>query len=236
MGRAAAAAAASPGAAAPQGVLGAALGGATKPKLSWSQLGGAAKTKAKDIRIGDAPPPKASWGSALGKERTNSEESPRSVVSSPIQQTKEATSTKRGWGDATGNPVKRQKTEDPESCVVLACKYDTPNKNKDCPDHVRLTRCRNCTLRLVVGCSEYRRGPSPGFEVRQGRRRHQGQANTKEDTHISANFKKTLREILRGRNPKVLMLDYFWLQPGYYEERYGMNFLSSKWIRTLVRR
>jgi hypothetical protein len=37
-----------------------------------------------------------------------------------------------------------------------------------------------------------------------------------------------LREILRGRNPKILMLDYFWLQPGYYEERYGMNFLSSK--------
>jgi hypothetical protein len=28
------------------------------------------------------------------------------------------------------------------------------------------------------------------------------------------------------------MLDYFWLQPGYYEERYGMNWLTSK-IREL---
>ena len=37
-----------------------------------------------------------------------------------------------------------------------------------------------------------------------------GQANTKEDTHISANSKKTLRGDLRGRNPKVLMLDCPW--------------------------
>ena len=221
---------ASPGAAAPRKASwGAALDGANKPKLSWSQLGGAAKTKAKDIRIGDAPPPKASWGSALGKERTNSEESPRSVVSSPVQ-AKEATSTKRGWGDATGNPVKRQRTEDPESCVVLACKYDTPNKNKDCPDHVRLDALQKLYPSFrVVGCSEYRPGPK-SLDSKSGKADDviMGQAHAKEDTHISANFKKTLREILRGRNPKVLMLDYFWLQPGYYEERYGMNFLSSK--------
>lgn len=45
---------------------------------------------------------------------------------------------------------------------------------------------------------------------------------------MAANFKKSLREIVKGRDPKVVMMDYFWLQPGYYEERYGMNFLDSK--------
>ena len=41
-----------------------------------------------------------------------------------------------------------------------------------------------------------------------------------------------LPSLVGGRAPKILMLDYFWLQPGYYEERYGMNWLTSK-IREL---
>lgn len=209
----------------------AALGGTGKPKLSWSQLGGASKDKANNVILGEPRKPKRSWGSTLGKEaeRASSEESPRSVVGSPVQSSKEASSLKRGWGDAIGQPTPKKLKADPESCVVLACKYDTPRQKPECADHVRLDALQKLYPSFrVVGCSEYR--PSAkAMNAKSGKADDviMGQAKEKDETHISANFKKTLKEILRGRNPKILMLDYFWLQPGYYEQRYGMNFLQS---------
>ena len=43
------------------------------------------------------------------------------------------------------------------SCIVLACKYDQPNKNADCPDHLRLDALQRLYPALkVAGCAEYR--------------------------------------------------------------------------------
>ncbi|KAH8091508.1 RNA uridylyltransferase [Aureococcus anophagefferens] len=115
------------------------------------------------------------------------------------------------------------------ACFVLACKYDEPNKNGDCPDHLRLDALQELYPGLkVIGCSEY----VPRSEKRRSADAEIVAQNAKHDTHVAANFKKSLRDIIKNTDPKVLMLDYFWLQPGYYEERYGMNWLQSK-IREL---
>ena len=45
---------------------------------------------------------------------------------------------------------------------------------------------------------------------------------------MTADFQWSLKGVIKGRAPKILMLDYFWLQHGWYEKRYGMNWLSSK--------
>lgn len=114
-------------------------------------------------------------------------------------------------------------------CFVLACKYDEPRKNLDCPDHLRLDSLQALYPSFkVVGCSEY---------VPRNKKRRSADAEIvaqkfQSETHVSANFKRTLKDIVRNKRPKLVMLDYFWLQPGYYEERYGMNWLTSK-IREL---
>ena len=130
---------------------------------------------------------------------------------------------------AAARPAPESRRGAAGDCYVLACKYDEPRKNADCPDHLRLDSLQRLYPGLkVIGCSEY----VPRNEKRRSADAEIVAQNAKSETHVSANFKKTLRDIVKRTDPKVVMLDYFWLQPGYYEERYGMNWLSSK-IREL---
>jgi len=127
--------------------------------------------------------------------------------------------------------VKKNKIESrsEDGCFVLACKYDEPHKNLDCPDHLRLDSLQTLYPSFkVVGCSEY----VPRNEKQRSADAEIVAQNFKSETHVSANFKRTLKDVIRDKRPKLVMLDYFWLQPGYYEERYGMNWLTSK-IREL---
>ena len=74
---------------------------------------------------------------------------------------------------------------------AATCTAVGPQKNKDCPDHVRLDALQKLYPSFrVVGCSEYRPGPK-SLDSKSGKADDviMGQANTKEDTHISANFK-----------------------------------------------
>lgn len=125
--------------------------------------------------------------------------------------------------------VKKTETGSEGGCFVLACKYDEPRKNLDCPDHLRLDSLQALYPSFkVVGCSEY----VPRNEKRRSADAEIVAQSFQSETHVSANFKRTLKDVIRDKRPKLVMLDYFWLQPGYYEERYGMNWLTSK-IREL---
>ena len=97
--------------------------------------------------------------------------------------------------------------------VVLGCKYDSPRARPTCPDHVRLDALSDAYPGLrVLGCTEF----SPPATC------HGGAV-----THVSAHFRRSLDDVLAVA-PSVLLLDYFWLERGYYEHAYGMNWLSSK--------
>ena len=159
---------------APQGVPGAALGGATKPKLSWSHPGGAAKTKAKDIRIGDAPPPGRPGAAPSVRSARTPRRAPGASSRSPVQQTKEATSTKRGWGDALVTLSRDKKTEDPG---VSFWRASTTRRTRTRPPRPReIGRAgRSCTLPFGQPVARsIARAQVLGLEVGQGRRRHHG--------------------------------------------------------------
>ena len=97
--------------------------------------------------------------------------------------------------------------------VVLGCKYDLPRARPTCPDHLRLDALSDAYPGLrVLGCTEF----SP-LDTRGGRA----------VTHVSAHFRRSLNDVLAVA-PSVLLLDYFWLERGYYEHAYGMNWLNSK--------
>jgi hypothetical protein len=107
-----------------------------------------------------------------------------------------------------------------KTVVVLACRYDTPNGRPFDPDHRRLDALAAAYPQLhVLGSTEL--NPAP---------RATGAAASQ---HVNANWKKSLAPVLE-EEPRVLLLDYFWLATGYYESNYGTNWLSAKLHEALV--
>ncbi|KAK7231074.1 hypothetical protein SO694_000761101 [Aureococcus anophagefferens] len=155
------------------------------------------------------------------------------ILASP---TKASPTAKRSWSQPLGPLSKKRPPPQPlaDSNTLKRPRPASPSSSSASSlegDAVAAARARR---RRASGPGP--RGPAAaarGEDRRDGGPRLRGRLLQREARHArAANFKKSLRDIIKNTDPKVLMLDYFWLQPGYYEERYGMNWLQSK-IREL---
>jgi hypothetical protein len=46
--------------------------------------------------------------------------------------------------------------------------------------------------------------------------------------HVGGDFRAHFSPVFRQLNPHIVVLDYFWLQKNYYNDRYGTNWLKEK--------
>jgi hypothetical protein len=91
--------------------------------------------------------------------------------------------------------------------ALLAFHYtDDTVSTQTCPDRIRLDALQDSYPGFSVSsCSEQKnRGPT-------------------RIPHVDTDFKSSLRTALNTVRPQLVLLDYFWLEAGYYIEKYGID-------------